>query len=53
MERPLAFGIDVGSDKHHLTILTLEGRFEKELVVPHNYKGFKFALEEIRASEKK
>lgn len=53
MNKQFAFGIDIGSETHHLAILTPENRLHKELMIEHNQEGFKRALEEIlRAKEK-
>lgn len=53
MEKLLTFGIDIGSNEHHLAIFTPEGTWEKEIVVPHNYRGFKMALDELKGVEEK
>lgn len=51
MEKKFSFGLDIGSDKHYLAILTPEQKLYKEIAVPHNYQGFKMALEEIKAAQ--
>ena len=53
MNKIIAFGIDVGSERHHIAILTPENQLYKEIVVEHNQKGFKKALGEILMAKEK